>query len=154
MEVGGAGDRILILMKDATALRDDSIQVIDCVEVCVHEWFVDERPQVLGGLQLRAVGRLVDQANTLWNGKILRPVPTRVVERDDDDALPPSTGLAREGFEQLGEERLIDAVREVPHGLPARRRHERGEVKPFVAMMAERDRPLANRRPDAPMDWL
>src|SRR5205807_6471561 len=66
----------------------------------------------------------------------------------------PSAGLACEGTEQFGKERLVDAVREVPHGLPAPRRHERGEVKPFVAMMAECDRSLANRRPDASMDRL
>jgi len=76
------------------------------------------------------------------------------VERENDDAFTPGARLASESAEQFGKERLVDAVREVPHGLPARRRHERGEIKPFVAMMAERDRPLANRRPNAPMDRL
>lgn len=154
MEIGGFGDRLLILVKHAAALRDDGIQILDRVEVSVHQWLVDERPKVLGGLQLRAVGRLVDQADAVGDGKILRSVPARVVEREEDDAIAPGAGLASKSAEQFGKERLVDAVREVPHGLPSGRRHEGGEVKPFVAMMAERDRPLADRRPDAPMDRL
>ena len=154
MEVGGAGDDLLILVKHAAALRDDVIQGFDRVEVSIYEWLVDERPKVLCRLQLRAVGGLVEQANAIGDGEILRAVPARVVEHEDDDALVPGAGLAREGFEQFDEERLVDAVREVPHGLPARRGDERGEIKPFVPMMAECDRPLANRRPDAAMDRL
>jgi hypothetical protein len=154
MEVGGAGDGLLILVKDAAALRDDSIQIIDRIEISVHQRLIDERPQMLGRLQLRAVGGLIDQANAVGDGKILWAVPARVVEHDDNDALAAGAGLAREGAEQFGKERLVDAVREVPHGLTARRRHERGEIKPFVAMMAERDRALADWRPDAPMDRL
>src|ERR1039458_9269299 len=38
--------------------------------------------------------------------------------------------------------------------LAARRGDEGGDIEPFVAMMAERDRPLADRRPDTAMDRL
>ena len=41
---------MLILVKHAAALRDDGIQILDRIEVSVHEWLVDERPKVLGGL--------------------------------------------------------------------------------------------------------
>ena len=50
MEVGGLADRLLILVKDAAALGNDGIQIVDRIEVSIHEWLVDERPQVLGGL--------------------------------------------------------------------------------------------------------
>ena len=41
---------MLVLMKDAAALPDDGVQILDRIEVSVHEWLVDERPKVLGGL--------------------------------------------------------------------------------------------------------
>jgi hypothetical protein len=50
MEVGGVSDRLLILVKHATVLPDDVIQILDRIEVSVHERLVDERPQVLGRL--------------------------------------------------------------------------------------------------------
>jgi hypothetical protein len=62
--------------------------------------------------------------------------------------------VACEGFEQLGEEGFVDAVRQEPDGLAARRSNEGGDIEPFVAMMDERDRPLADRRPDTAMDRL
>src|SRR6516162_2670758 len=48
----------------------------------------------------------------------------------------------------------VDSVGEIPHRLAARRRDETGYVEPFVAMVTERDRPLADRRPNPAMDRL
>ena len=109
---------------------------------------------MLGGLELWAVGGLVDQPDAVGNGEVFWTVPAGIVEGEDNDAVAPGAGLPREGFEQFGEERLVDAVREIPDGFSARRRDEGGDVEPFVAVMAERDRPLADRRPDAAMNRL
>jgi hypothetical protein len=62
--------------------------------------------------------------------------------------------LQLRGFEQLGEEWFVDVIRQEPDRLTARRGDEGGDIESFVAMMAERDRPLADRRPDTAMDRL
>ena len=76
-------------------------------------------------------------------------MPAGVVENEHDGSAGASAGLAREGFEQRGEERLRHAVVHVPKGLAARRRDEGRHVKPIEAMMARRDRPFADGRPNA-----
>jgi hypothetical protein len=81
-------------------------------------------------------------------------MPTGVVELENDDAVAPGAGLAREGFEQLGKERLVEPVRQIPDRLSARGCDEGGDVEPFVTVVTERERPLADRRPDAAMDRL
>ena len=60
-----------------------------------------------------------------------------------------SAGLARESFEQRREERLRNAIVHIPKCFAARRRDEGGHVKPIEAMMARRDRALADGRPNA-----
>jgi len=106
MEVGVLGDHAAILMEMAASRADDDIEIVDCVEVFVGERFVDERPEVLGWLQFRAVGWLVDEPDAVGNGEVFRAVPTGVVELKHDDAVAPRAGGACEGFEQLGEEGL------------------------------------------------
>jgi len=152
MEFGGACDGILVSMQIAASRCDDGIEIVDCVEVFVDDRLVDERPEVFGGLQFGAVGGLVDRRDAVRKAEIFRAVPAGIVELQHDDAVAPGAGRAREGFEQLGKERLVDAVRQIPDGFSGRRRDKGGDVKPFVTVMAERDRTLADRRPDAPMD--
>jgi chaperonin GroEL (HSP60 family) len=41
MEVGGPSDRLLILVKQAATLPDDGVQILDRIEVSVHEWLID-----------------------------------------------------------------------------------------------------------------
>lgn len=50
MEVGVLGNAVLILVEVAASLADDSVEIIDGVEVFVDERLIDEGPQVLGGL--------------------------------------------------------------------------------------------------------
>lgn len=109
---------------------------------------------MLGGLELGTISGLIDESDAVWDGHIFRAMPTSIVELEHNDAVAPGAGLARKGFEQLCKERFVDAVRQIPDGLSARRRDEGGDVKPFVAVMTERNRPLADRRPDPAMDWL
>jgi hypothetical protein len=154
MEFGVLRDGFSVLIQMAASLSEDLIEIVDGVEVLVGERLIDERPQVLGGLEFGAVGRLVDQPDAIGDGEIFWPVPAGIVELENDDALAPSAGLAGEELEQLREEGFVDAVRQVPDGLAARRGDEGGDVKPIVAMMAERDGPLADRRPYPAVDRL
>src|SRR3982751_3662103 len=81
-------------------------------------------------------------------------MPAGVVEHEDDAALAARTGLAGEGGEQFGEERLGEAAAEIPDRLAAGWLHEAGDVEPLVARVAEGDRPLAPGRRDPAPDRL
>src|ERR1035437_10110929 len=116
----------------------------------VDERLVDERPEGVGRPQVRGVGWLVDEPDAVRDRQVFRRVPAGIVELKNDDAVASGAGVACEGFEQLGEEGFVDAVRQEPDGLAARRSNEGGDIEPFVAMMPERDRPLADRRSSPP----
>ena len=62
--------------------------------------------------------------------------------------------IAGEQRQQFLEERLGDAVGDVPEGLAAGWRDEGGNVEPFEAMVPERHRALAAGRPAAPAEGL
>jgi hypothetical protein len=61
-------------------------------------------------------------------------MPARIVEDEKDDAPNARAGLLREGVEERLEERLGDAVRDIPEGLAGRRGDEGGDVEPFMAI--------------------
>jgi len=66
---------------------------------------------VFGRLQFRCAGGLVDEPDAVGDGQVFRCVPTGIVELEHDDAVAPGAGFACEGFEQLGEEGFVEAVR-------------------------------------------
>ena len=148
------GDKAAVLMEIAASPAYDGIEIVDRVEVFVGERLVDERPEVLGRLQFRGVGWLVDEPDAVGDGEILWSMPSGIVELEYDDAVASGAGVACEGLQQFCEEGFVEAIRQEPDGLPAGRRHEGGDIEPFVAMMSERDRPRADRSPDAAMDRL
>ena len=76
-------------------------------------------------------------------------MPAGVVENEHDGSINASGRLAREAFEQRGEERLRHAVVHIPKCFAARWRDEGRHVKPIEAMVVRRDRALADGRPDA-----
>ena len=98
-------------MERAASLCDGSVEIVDGVEMFIDKRLVDERPEVFGGLELWTVGRLVDEPDAVGNREVLRAVPTGIVEGENNDALAPGACLPREGFEQFGKERFVDAVR-------------------------------------------
>ena len=77
-------------------------------------------------------------------------MPARVVESEHDAPPAPGAGFLGEGFQERFEERLRHAVADVPEGLSRRGRDERGHIQPFEAVMAVREGPVADRRPDPP----
>lgn len=99
MEIGGLGDDALVLVECAATLCDSSVEIIDRIEVLVDERLVDKRPQMLDGLQFRAVGGLVDQPDAIRDGQVFRAVPPRIVEHENDDAVAPGAGLPGERLE-------------------------------------------------------
>ena len=104
----------------AAALGDDGLEVGKGGEVPVGDRLVDQGPEMLGRLQLRAVGRQEHQADPLGDGQALRSVPAGVVQHEDDMAFSAGTGLPREAGEQRLEEGLGKAAAEIPNRLAAR----------------------------------
>jgi hypothetical protein len=94
----------------------------------IDDRLVHQRPEPLGGLKFRAVGRQEGEADPVGHGQALGPMPARVVEREDDAALAPGAGLAGEGGERSGEEGFREAGREIPDRLAAGRLHEGDDV--------------------------
>lgn len=81
-------------------------------------------------------------------------MPACPIEQQDARALWTCAGLAGEQGQQALEERLGDAIADVPMALARGRRDEGRDVEPLVAMMAEGSRPLPARRPDPARDRL
>jgi hypothetical protein len=79
----------------AAALGDGGIEIVDGLEVRVGEWFIDERPEMVGGLPLRGVGRLVDQPDSVGNWQVLRRMPAGIVELENDAAIASGPDLAK-----------------------------------------------------------
>lgn len=103
-------DDVPLLKKAAASRGNGRIEVFDGLEVLVGERLIDQRPEMLGGLKFRTAGRLIDKSDTVRDGQVLRPVPACIVELEHDDAIAAGAGLAREGVEQLGKERLAEPI--------------------------------------------
>jgi hypothetical protein len=141
-------------IESVAALGDDGVQILQCFEILIGEGFIEQRPQMLGGLELGTIGRQIDQEDAIRDREPGRTVPASIVEHEEDDAFVPGSGLTCEGGKQLGKERLVDSVRQIPNGLSGCGRHKRSDVEPLVAVVAERDRALADWRPDPAADRL
>ncbi len=85
----------------------------------------------------------------MWDGQAGLGVPSGAIEHQHDDALASCPDRACESREQLLEERLVEAVRQIPDGFPAAGMHERGDVEPLITMVPECDRAVADGRPHA-----
>ncbi len=150
MEAGSAFDGVSLVGEGGASLADDVVEFVDGRDMFVDDGLVDQRPQCFGWLQFWRVGRQEDQAHAVGDMEARFAMPAGVVENEHDGSASAGAGLAGKGFEQRRKERLRHAVMHIPKGLAARWRDESRHVKPIEAMMARRDRALADRRPNAP----
>ena len=138
----------------AAARGEDGAEFVQRGDMPIGDRLIHQRPEMLGGLEFGRVRRQEDEADPLGDGQVLGSMPAGVVEYEDDAALAARAGLTGEEGEQFGEEGLGEAAAEISERLAAGRLHEGGEVEPLVAVVAEGDRPLADRRPDPAADRL
>jgi hypothetical protein len=117
-------------LEPPAALGDGGLEVGERGEVPIDDGLVDQRPEMLGGLEFRTVGRQEHQADPVGDDQILGSVPAGVVQHEDDVALAPRAGLPREVGEQRLEERLREAACEIPDRLAAARLDEGDDVQP------------------------
>ena len=152
MKAGVGGDEAMILGEVSTSPVEDGVEIVDAGEVAVGDRLVDQRPEVLGRLQFGRIGWQVNEPDAVRHREIGFGVPAGAVEDEHDAALAPGANRVGEARKQPFEEGLVDAVREIPDGLAADRLHEGRDIEPLIAVVTERDRPLADRRPDAALD--
>ena len=107
----------LIAIENATTRGDDLLKIGKGREVPVGQRLIQNRPQVLGGLQFGRVWGQVDGPDPIRNSQVGLSVPTGAVENEHDEAIPSRPGLAGKQGQQRGEERLGDPVRDVPEHL-------------------------------------
>ncbi len=128
--------------------------LLDAFEMGIDQRFIDELPEVLGGLQLGAVRRLKHEPDAVRHGKVFRPVPARAIELQYDPLILARTGrfgeIGKDGLEHL----LANRIRDVPHRSPSGGLNEAPNIEPLVAVMAKRDRAIAFGRPYPSHDRL
>lgn len=154
MEQRAVADRVRLLGEGDAAIADRLVETLDGLEATVYERLVDERPKMLGRLQLGAVGGLEYEADAIGHGQVFRAVPAGIVELKHDALPGPGTSRLGKIGEYEFEHLLADGVRDVPHRLAGYGLNEPRHIEPFETMMAECNRPLADRRPHAPRDRL
>lgn len=121
MEPGPALD-LFGLVGEGDALGGDFLfELCDGRDVLVDDRLIDKRPKGFGGLQLRGVGRQINEANAIWDFEIGWPMPSSIVEHEQDDAAQARFGFARKGFEQSLEKFLRHTVGKIPEGFAGRR---------------------------------
>ena len=141
-------------MEFTAAFGHHGVQRVERLERLVDDRFVDERPQPFSGLRFRRTGWQEHQSDAVRDTKIGRCMTAGVVENQDNAALASGAGLAGERRQHRFEHQLADAIEQVPDCLAAGRLNEGDDVEPQKAMMAERNRSFADRRPDAATDRL
>jgi hypothetical protein len=144
----------LIVDELAASIGENGVDVGELFETTVGDRLVDERPQTFGRLELWRVGRQKDETHARRNREPCLAMPSGIVEDENDAALFSRADGLGEVLQQFFEERLADAVGQIPDRLAARRLDEGGDIEPLIAMMAERQRPFADGRPDAAADRL
>ncbi len=117
MESGPALDLFRLLGEGDTLSGDFRIEFCDGCNVLVDDRLADKRPKGFGGLQLRGVGRQIDEANAIGDFEIGRPMPSRIVEHKEDDAAQACLGFAREGLKQGLKKFLRHTVGNIPEGV-------------------------------------
>ena len=154
VEEGAGADSVALLGESDAAIADRLIEALDGRKTLIGERLVDEHPKVFGRLQFRAMGRLEDEADTVGDGEVLRTMPACIVELKHNALLGPRADRLGKIVENAFEHLLADGVGDIPHRLARRRLDEPGHIEPLEAMMAECDRPLADRRPHPARDRL
>ena len=81
MEGGVGGDEVAVLFEEAAAFGEGGVERVERLEVAVDDGLVDQRPKVLGRLQLRGVGGQVDEPYALGHGEARLGVPAGAVEQ-------------------------------------------------------------------------
>ena len=123
-------------------------------ERSVGDGFVGERPQVLGRLEFRGVGRQEAEPDAVGDAQPLADMPAGAVEHQDDGLVRAGADCGGETVEHALEQRDIDAIGQLPFDRAGGWPHKTVEVEPFVLVRADRHRALAAPGPNPPDERL
>ena len=125
------------------AVADDPFEFLDGLEMGIDDGLIDVLPEMLGGLQLGAMRRLIREPDTVRHGQVLRAMPARAIDLKDDALVLACTRR----FGEIGKDRLehlfANGVGDVPHRASAGGFHKTPDVKPLITVMAQRNGPFA-----------
>ncbi len=105
MEQGACADYFALADEGNAAAADSLVEVLDSFEIGIDQRLVHEVPEMLGGLQPGAMGGLEHEPDAIWNSQIFWPVPSGVIELQDDPLVFTSarrfSEIQKNKFEQL-----------------------------------------------------
>lgn len=148
MEARLCSDAVFVSGELSALCGDDAIEFFDGLDMAVDDGFIDMEPQRFCRLQFGRIRRQVDEFDAFGHVEVWLCMPSGIVQQQQDDAILAGPGLCGEQRQQGFEQRLGDAVGEIPERFAARGCDEGGDVKPVEAMVAKGCRPLSHRRPD------
>ena len=153
VEERAVADQVLLLCECDAALSYDLVEVLDGLEVAVDQRLVDERPQMLGGLQLWAMGRLEHELYAVRHDKVLGAMPARIVELQHDALVRPRPPTWRSRRAPARSRPWRHCWR---RSTPCNRSRARRSPshRAIRAMMADRHRPLPDGSPHPACDRL
>lgn len=86
MESGPALDLFGLLGEGDTLGGDFLVELGNGRDVLVDNGLIEQSPKSFGGLQLGTIGRQINEANTIWDFQVGRPMPSCIVEHEQNDA--------------------------------------------------------------------
>ena len=148
----GRLDHIRLPLQRDTVSQLHLLQLLDRGEMLVDEHRIGERPQMLGRLEFGGIRREEEQMDMLGYPQAHTRMPAGPVEDQHDLLGRTGSGRAGKGSELGFKERNTDTGRQMKEGAPRSGMDKADEVAPDKAVLDDRYRSLANRRPHAPLD--
>ena len=118
-----------------TALGLSVLQVLDTGEMAVRQGGVGQRPEMLGGLQLRRIRRQEQQVDMVGDAQLAAGMPPGAIQDEHDLLVWAGADLARELGQFHFEERNGDTRRQMKAGAPRGGMHKTDEIPPIVAVL-------------------
>lgn len=154
MEEGVGLDNVVLLDEGAASVCEGLAELFEAVEGPVGDRFIGQRPEPLGWLELRGIGRQEAERDAVGRLELVADMPAGIIDHEHDRGAPASTDGFCEGIENALEERHVDAAGEPPFDGTGGWPYEAIEVEPLVLVMADREGALAPLRPDPAADRL
>jgi hypothetical protein len=152
VEQSGRADLLDSVAEHADPRSQGSLQLAQGLKDAIRYGLVDQRPQMLRGLQFGRVGRERNQGDSLGHLHGRLQVPAGLVQ-DQQNAFSPTRPLFfGEGVEQQLEDGRIQLRDEPKGGRPLLGTDEGDDVGPLIAPPHRADRALSAQRPEHAQD--
>lgn len=148
MEQGLAADAVRIVGQAAATLADHIVDLGEVGEAAVGDDLVDQRPEALGRLEFRGIGRQEFQLDPLGHREIGSDMPTGAVENQNDPPIWPGADLSGEGGQDPAKHRCVYRIGQEPGCLSRGWPDKAVDPQPTEAVMAKGDRAPAAQGPD------